>query len=221
MTPNKQAARRTSQRPPQQARPTRKFPLIPVIGGVAAVALIVTVLLTFDQGGGGGLEVGNPEMTGPGLPAFVDSAQDAAVGLAAPEVSGTDFGDQPVTITNDGTAKMIMFVAHWCPHCQREVPIVSDWLAANPLPAGIDFYSVSTGVSDVRDNYPPSSWLERENWNVPVLMDDSVGSVAGAFGLNAYPYWVFVEADGTVAGRVSGGVEPATLNLIVADLATP
>jgi hypothetical protein len=31
-----------------------------------------------------------------------------------------------------------MFVAHWCPHCQREVPRVADYLKTQGLPAGYD-----------------------------------------------------------------------------------
>lgn len=194
----------------------RKFPLVPVLFGVVALALITVVVLTFDSGG---TELGSPEVEGDFLPVLPDTGTDPALGLAAPEVTGEDFDGNPVEITNDGKAKIILFVAHWCPHCQREVPIVSEWLAGDPLPDEVDLYTVSTAISRTRDNYPPSAWLEREGWTAPVVVDDGSNTIAGAFGLPAYPYWVFLDADGSVLTRVTGGIEPASLDNAVATLA--
>ncbi len=198
--------------------PTKKFPLIPVVFGVAAIALIAIIVLTFEEGGGG-TEVGSPDISGDSLPRMQDAGPDAALGLPAPEVEGADFDDVPVSITNDGRAKVIVFLAHWCPSCQREVPIVQDWLDATTLPPNVDFYSVATGISRTRENYPPSAWLEREGWTPPVLVDDDDSSVGSAYGLNAYPFWAFVAADGRVMARVTGGVAPSDLDGVVAVLA--
>ena len=47
-------------------------------------------------------------------------AEDPAVGMTIPTVTGTDFDGNDITITgDDGKAKVIVFVAHWCPHCQK------------------------------------------------------------------------------------------------------
>jgi hypothetical protein len=42
-----------------------------------------------------------------------------------------------------------------------------------------------------------------------VIVDDAAGSVHSAYGAGPFPYWVFVNADGTVAFRAAGelGVE--------------
>lgn len=197
--------------------PTKKFPLVPVFFGVAAIALIAIVVLTFEEGGGGS-EVGSPTISGDPLPRMQDAGPDAALGMPAPEIEGADFDDVAVSITHDGRAKVIVFLAHWCPHCQREVPIVQDWLDSTTLPPTVDFYSVATGINRTAENYPPSAWLEREGWTPPVLVDDATSSVAGAFGLNAYPFWAFVTADGEVLARVTGGVTPSDLDGIVAAL---
>lgn len=201
----------------QAQKAQKKFPLVPVILGVVAVALITIVLLTFDDGGGGS-ETGSPQITGTALPRLPEGGNDPAIGLLAPEVVGADFDGTPVSITNDGTAKIILFVAHWCPFCQREVPIVKGWLEDNPLPDGVDLYTVSTSVSSTRDNYPPSAWLDREGWSAPVILDDAASSVSNAYGLTAFPYWVFTAADGTVLARVTGGIAPSDLDSAVATL---
>ena len=46
---------------------------------------------------------------------------DTELGSTAPTVVGYDFMGQRVTIEDNGKPKLIVFLAHWCPHCQREV----------------------------------------------------------------------------------------------------
>ena len=53
------------------------------------------------------------------LPKFERPENDPAVGMTIPTVSGSDLQGDPMTIEADGQAKVILFVAHWCPHCQR------------------------------------------------------------------------------------------------------
>ena len=204
------------------ARPTgspRKFPVVPVIFGAVAVAVIVTIILTFQSGGTAAGEYGAPTVTGEALSPFGNGA-DTAVGTLAPSVSGEDFAGNAVEIANDGRPKMIVFLAHWCSHCQAEVPVVQAWFEAGLLPQGVDIYSVITGTDAARGNYPPSAWLEGEGWTVPVIVDDEANTVASAFGLNAFPYWVFVHADGTVAARTTGETSPETLTQVAESLAS-
>jgi len=184
-----------------------KLPILPIIGGVVAVALIVTILLTFSGDDDAAAAFGEPVVTGTALPPAIENESDAAIGLRIPAIGGADFDANPVSISpDDGRAKVILFIAHWCPFCQSEVPVVQDFVAAGGVPAEVDFYSVTTGISPTRENYPPSEWLEREEWNLPVIVDDSGSTVAAAFGLTAYPYWVFVDDQGNVMGRITGGV---------------
>jgi len=207
----------TSPRTTAAAAP-RRLPVGPIIGVVVAVVLVVTIVFTFGEDDDAPLEVGSPAITGEALPIFDAAATDASVGMPAPEVTGTDWNGTPVSITDDGRAKILVFLAHWCPVCQDEVPIITSWLSAGLLPEGVDMYTVATAISRVRDNYPPSEWLEREGWEPPVILDDEAGTAAAAFGLPAYPYFVFVKADGTVAGRISGRLEAGTLTALAQSL---
>src|SRR5689334_19796914 len=125
---------------------------------------------------------GVPVITGAQLPDFQNPNGDPAVGLAAPEVAGADFAGKPVKIAHDGRAKAIMFIAHWCPHCQAEVPLVEAWVKAGGVPSGVDMLSVATSIDPTRPNYPPDAWLQREGWTVPVIADPT-NSVASAYGL--------------------------------------
>jgi thiol-disulfide isomerase/thioredoxin len=145
-----------------------------------------------------------------------DPAKDAAVGAKLPDIHGKSFDGSDVDITADGTPKLIFFVAHWCPHCQREVPLIVDWLKKNGAPKDVGLYSVATGTSPDRPNYPPSSWLAREGWPIPVVADDAKSTAAAAAGLTGYPFFVAVDGKGAVVARTSGEITMTQLEQLIA-----
>lgn len=160
------------------------------------------------------------EVSGTPLPALDDPSADPAVGLPLPIAAGHRFDGSAITIggPTDGPT-MYVFLAHWCPHCQAEVPAVQAWLEAGELPAGTKLVAVATGTDAARANYPPSAWLEREGWTPPVLVDDAAGTAAEAYGLSAYPFWVLLDGDGNVAVRAAGGVTPEAVGEALVALA--
>ena len=190
--------------------------IIGVVGAIVVLALVAVVLMADSEVGA---EYGEPVIEGLSLPQMPNDPQDfSATGLAYPEVSGQDFEGNSVVIENDGRAKAIVLLAHWCPHCQAEVPRVNEWLNAGGGPDNVDFYSVSTSMNSGQPNYPPSEWLAPENWPVPVIRDDQAGSVWSAYGAGGFPFWVFTNSDGTVAMRTSGQLQIEQLELILDSL---
>jgi cytochrome c biogenesis protein CcmG/thiol:disulfide interchange protein DsbE len=188
-----------------------------IIGGIVVLALVAIVVFATEELGA---EYGDPVITGSALPLMPQTAPiDAtANGLPAPEVVGQNFQGDTVDIVNDGKAKAIVFLAHWCPHCQVEVPKVQAWLNAGGGTAGVDLYAVATDMDSTRGNFPPSAWLEREGWSGPVVRDDNENSVLTAFGRGGFPFWTFVNADGTVALRTSGEMPVEQLQSIMDSL---
>jgi thiol-disulfide isomerase/thioredoxin len=152
----------------------------------------------------GDVELGTVAVTGQPL-----TSGSSATGQVAPDLAGQNLAGDAVSITNDGQPKLVMFLAHWCPHCQAEVPRVQSWLDANGMPSGVSLYSVATGTTPSRDNYPPSDWLVGKGWTVPVLVDDAESSAAQAWGLQSYPYFVAVGADGKVVAQATGELSQA------------
>jgi thiol-disulfide isomerase/thioredoxin len=189
-------------------RPTssEKKRAIPVVGIIfAVVAVLAVIAVVFAGTSEPGSEYGDPTVSGQLTAAPPNVAVDTeALGEALPAVAGEDFAGDAVKIEDDGNAKAIVFLAHWCPHCQNEVPEVQAWLNGGGSVGGVDLYSVSTSMSSGRDNYPASAWLEREGWTVPLIVDDQDNSVYRAFGSGGFPFWVFVNSDGTVALRRQG-----------------
>ncbi len=179
-----------------------------LIGGAIVLALAAgtAVLFSLGEAQSEGVDLSTipaPQVTGEPLPNHDPAlVPDPAQGLQAPGAVGADFQLETVEIANDGRPKVILFLAHWCPHCQVEVPKVQEWLEGGGKPEGVDFYSVATSIDETLPNYPPDLWLQREGWTPPVLVDTD-RSVAGAYGLRFFPLWVFVDDDGTVIGRAA------------------
>ncbi len=183
--------------------------------GVAAVVVVLLVGAIVFGGGSGdksstktaaGLEQTRPvTVTGTPLPKLAEGG-DPAIGQEIPEVAGQSFDGTPVDIRNDGRAKLILFVAHWCPHCQREVPLLTSYLKSHPLPSGVDLYTVATATSPNQGNYPPSAWLAKVGWKAPVMADSTDTKAADAFGLPAFPYFVAVDGSGKVVARTTGEI---------------
>jgi len=183
-----------------------------VIAAVIAIAAIVAISASSkkDSAAVGSLqEFSEVTVTGDVLPAFDETAKpDPAVGMLAPVLSGKGFTGNVVTTESTGTPTLLVFLAHWCPHCQREVPLLVEWEKSGNMPAGIDILAVATGTDSANPNYPPSEWLTRENFPATwPVMADSADKVGGnAFGLAGYPYFVLVGGDGKVLVRMSGEV---------------
>ncbi len=133
---------------------------------------------------------------------------DPAIGQTAPEISGTDFAGSPVEIVADGTPRVVMFVAHWCPHCQREVPAVLDLIESGALPDGMELVIVSTAVRQDDENYPPQTWLQDEGWRGPIIRDSEEFDALLAFGAGGFPFSVYLNADHQVVTRSAGEIPP-------------
>ena len=158
-------------------------------------------------------------ITGEPLPVVAENGEDTAVGSVPPQVVGVGFGGNEVVLAGGNGPQAIMFVSHWCPHCQDEVPAVQAWVDETGGVAGVEMVAVSTAVVPERPNYPPSEWFAVEAWSSPVMVDDAEASSFIAFGGQAIPFWVFVDGAGKVFHRIEGGVDPATLEAVMDELA--
>jgi cytochrome c biogenesis protein CcmG/thiol:disulfide interchange protein DsbE len=154
-------------------------------------------------------------VVGTALPVAPEGGSDSAIGLTAPTLQGFNFDGSPIDITPGGRAKMVIFLAHWCPHCNREIPVLQSWSAAGGVPANVDIIGVSTAVTSQRDNYPPSKWILNKSWTWPVMADSANSDAAAAYGVGSFPTFVIVGADGKVKVRSSGELAIADLDALV------
>jgi thiol-disulfide isomerase/thioredoxin len=194
------------------ARP-RGLPLFPIVIGVIAVALLGVVIVSAvgdddSSSSGGGIEETRPvTVTGDPLAPFANEAieDDPAVGATAPIVIGSGFSGDRVVIADDGRPKAVAFVAHWCPHCQSEIPRLAAWLEENDLPDNVDLIIVASSTSAGQSNYPPSEWLADAGLSdIPTIADNESSDALVAFGAGGFPYWVYLDEDHQVVARTSG-----------------
>jgi thiol-disulfide isomerase/thioredoxin len=216
----------TSSKPRRSSARSSNPNRTPLLIGVGAVVIVLVVVLAVftasERQESVGVDdlAGSPVMVGDDLPQFAgDTASDPALGARPPVVTGADFDGNEVTIGESGSPQLLMFLASWCPACQAELPEVVEWLEQGNLPEGVELTAIATGLDAGRPNWPPDAWLEREGYDGRALVDDADGSVAGAYGLSATPFWVALDADGQVAARVAGMIDMERLSILAEGLA--
>ena len=192
------------------------------IGAGIAVLIGIAVIAFIGSSGGddssadGLQQFGDITVNGDALAPYSEGADDSAIGMMAPEVIGEGFTGNPVTTKTDAP-QMIVFLAHWCPHCQREVPLLVEWERNGEVPAGLEVMAVATATNPTNPNFPPSEWLTREQFPAlwPVLVDDGANSAGNAFGVSGYPFFVLTDAEGKVVFRGSGEISKEELTSII------
>ncbi|MEO1055352.1 MAG: TlpA disulfide reductase family protein, partial [Actinomycetota bacterium] len=144
-------------------------------------------------------------IAGDPLPPLEDGAADPAIGASAPVLTGEGFDGTPITIggPSDGPT-MVVYLAHWCPHCNDEIPELIALAERGDIPADLNVVAVSTGVREGEANYPPSEWLVDRAWPWDVMADDPDATAFLVSGGSSFPYVMILDADGNVVARASG-----------------
>ncbi len=235
----------TSTRPKQSSRPGSKNQepqgsrATGIAVGLLLAAVVVAIILALALGGAGDeatesaaadsalipttgtlRQVSFAEAAGGPLPRLDPAAvEDPAIGKSAPTITASHFDNSEVTIDfADGQPRVVLFFAHWCPHCQGEVVALVDRFEREGIRDDVEIVAISTNVDEGAPNYPPSRWLLAEEWPVPVLRDSANNDLATGFGLSGFPFTVVVDADGKIVARQSGAVPENQWNSLL-DLA--
>jgi len=171
-------------------------------------------------GGDGIPEVDDVALVGDPLPRLEDPSNDPAVGTVAPQITATSLATGQSITLEPGRARVIAFLAHWCPHCQAELPELVDYLADNELPPNTEFVAISTAVDQGNGNYPPSEWFNREGFAAPVLVDDADGTLLNGMGFGGFPAFVAIDASGVVVARAGGNIGQSGFDALFANFAS-
>jgi cytochrome c biogenesis protein CcmG, thiol:disulfide interchange protein DsbE len=208
-------AQRTTPTAPDQAS-SKGFIMIVaavLVLGLAAVAVLVSTRGEGQVTAEAGEQTAPVELEGDKLLAMPPNIgltgpdTDPAYGAVAPKLTGTTFsydGQREVTIEADGNPKVVYFIAHWCSHCQAEVPLIQSLIDQGQVPEGLDIYAVSTSVDAGRGNHPVSKWLTDVGFTPPVIRDDAESSALFGYGSGGFPYAVYLDGDNKVLARSSG-----------------
>ena len=185
---------------------------------VLGLAIAIGVTLSSEPVAAG-LPEGETTVTGELLPEFAGENDDnIALGLAAPIFSAPNENSEIVSLEKNGNAKALLFLAHWCGYCQKEVPVVQGFIDSAGVPAGVDVIAIATSIDRGRENYPPQKWLADEGWSETQLYDLD-REIANAYGLSAFPYWVFLDKDLNVVARRTGNLPADMVGALLIQLA--
>ncbi|MCZ4496910.1 MAG: hypothetical protein JWM25_1495, partial [Thermoleophilia bacterium] len=124
--------------------PKRQLPVFWIVIGVLLLGGIVALVATrpsdsdsaATKAAQGAPAFAEVEVTGDQVPAFT-TGDDPAVGEQLPTIAGTSTDDGPIRLDAADGAQVIVTLAHWCPHCQAEVPRIVDWAKDGGLPDGV------------------------------------------------------------------------------------
>jgi cytochrome c biogenesis protein CcmG, thiol:disulfide interchange protein DsbE len=207
-------------------------PLV-LIGGIVAVVVVVFVVALVLTGGDddtsstSGLtfapgadirEFQGVVVDGDALPKAPEGGGDTAIGADAPGMSGFGFDGTPINIVpGDGEPYMLVYLAHWCPYCNSEVPELIEWYESGRVPADLRVVAVATGTDQNAPNYPPSRWLVDFGWPWEAMADSPSFVARDTYGLSGYPFIVIVDGDGKVVLRTSGEKSADVVDQMVRD----
>lgn len=163
-----------------------------------------------------------PELQGVALPVEIEGdplpplndGDDPAIGTRPPVLVAYDAdvaSGAVYTISPDIDGPvMLVFLAHWCPACNEEVPKLVELEQQGRLPDDLAVYGVLTSAAPDRPNFPPTAWLDGFGWpwatvadGIDFDHDPPTWAAADAFGLTSYPY-VVIWDDGVVVDRWGG-----------------
>jgi thiol-disulfide isomerase/thioredoxin len=187
------------------------------LGALAVVAVAVAVIA--GSGGSGGTSGIQPSARSEISVSAPARSSMLAVGDAIPSFSAPGFHMQAsgggYSIARDrfdwtryeGTPTVLTIWAPWCPHCQAELPVLSAAVAKYP---NVDLVSVATSIGQ-HPGPSPDAYLADHGLTFPVAIDDELGTLAGALGVQAFPTVYMVGSDGKVSYAAEGEVPDATL----------
>lgn len=162
------------------------------------------------------------DVTGEWLPPYPDrripdGGVDDAVGKTPPQLVGLDRSGDPITI-DPATAgpAMLVFLAHWCSHCNNEVPRINELRDDGAFPDELNIIGILTGSNPQAPNWPPTDWIVDMDWTYPTFVDGidlEIESFVAyeAYGVGGFPFVVLLDEDGTVAYRWSGESGPGEI----------
>ena len=113
-----------------------------------------------------------------------------------------------------GKSVVLAIWASWCPHCQKELPILASTQAKYP---GVQLVSVTTAFG-VEPGPTPQEYMQQHSLTFPVGLDDAKTTILTGLGVKGFPTVYYVGADGKVVQMTEGEVDPATIDQYFASL---
>ena len=200
--------------------------IVIAVAGVVAVAAIIAIFATGGDdstssdttavtvpGGVSPAEYQKITTDGDALEPLGKDATDPSMGNVAPNISGYSFNGFPVSVkpATDGSPTLLVFLAHWCPHCNAEMPRLINWYEDGLVPDDLRVVGIATASRKDQANWPPSEWMQSFEWPFEVMADTETNDAGVGYGVDGYPFMVVLDKDGKVVARHSGEMDESEI----------
>jgi len=175
------------------------------------IAAVIAVVVVASTGGSSKpkfitlLQVQPVRITGEPLPTPEAGASDNSLGRSVPRIDGKTFGSRSIAL-KPGKPTLVVAINRADADVQAAVEALVQWHHAELTPEALNVITLVTGPDRDGAADPVSSWLVREEWPFPVLVDDAVSSASRALGFLATPAFLIVGTDGVVRFRALGAL---------------
>jgi peroxiredoxin len=200
-------------KPPSRKQPQRGRSRALWYGlGVVVVVLVAIAVIS-----SGGSSNGTPSADGQ-VSIDRQSTEPLQPGEAVPNFSAPSLDGSGTVTWSDyvGKPTVLAIWAPWCPHCQVELPRLSDGVDAR---GQLQMVTIATAIG--REAGPsPQQYMSDKGLTFPVAVDDANATLMAGMGVRGFPTTYYVDSQGNVVTSTEGEVDPAQLNQILDDLAT-
>jgi thiol-disulfide isomerase/thioredoxin len=135
------------------------------------------------------------------------------VGDKAPDFTVSTTGGPFQLSTSEGKPTLLEVFATWCPHCQREAPVLSS--LALRYKDKVNFVGVSGSANGIDGTTPETQadvveWSQKFGAQYPVAFDPNL-DVAHKYLQGGFPTVVLIGTDGKVQAVRSGEMPPTDI----------
>jgi thiol-disulfide isomerase/thioredoxin len=190
------------------------------LGAIAVIGIVVAVFVSLSGEGGSSGGTIRPSAANQVSTSGAPRSSMLSVGEKVPDFSAPGFhmqakGGGGYTIartafdwsTYGGRPAVLSIWAPWCPHCQNELPVLSEAVAKTP---NVRLVTVVTMIG-AHPGPTPNGYLADHGLTFPVAIDDATGTLGAALGVQAFPTLYLVDSTGTVRFAHEGEVPAAQL----------
>ncbi len=160
-----------------------------LIAGIAAVALVVTLLVV--------LLSPNP---------FAPDTDFTVYDASGKQVNLSDYAGKPIVLN---------FWASWCGPCKAEMPDFQK--AYEKYGSEVQFLMVNLSSSNQETQDKAEDFLESQGYSFPVLFDLD-GDAALAYGVESIPTTYFFDKSGKIVDSYNRMIDEATLEKCIAKI---
>lgn len=149
------------------------------------------------------------------------AAGDPEIGKAAPEISGTNIqnGKEVALSDFEGKATLVTFWAHWCPFCQKELPVIQQVYEQDKDKYNFLTVSLNEGQQPAKPEFASAqAFIKTNGMTMPTIRDES-DTIGKAWNITSYPTLYVITPDGKVAQKLTGAQTAAEIDAALAEAA--